>query len=75
MLTLKTEPGYVHADRDGYNETIKMVILLSVIFSDWICMNIHTSDFAHLEIHLNYREWYTELKFLGVVKNSSSTIP
>ena len=23
---------------------------------------VHTSDFAHLEIHMNHTEWYTEIE-------------
>ena len=29
---------------------------------------VHTSDFAHLEIHKNYREWYTEVKHTGIIE-------
>ena len=29
---------------------------------------VHTSDFAHLEFHKNYREWYTEVKLSGIIK-------
>ena len=36
---------------------------------------VHTSDFAHLRIHKNRREWCTGLKLSGMlmVKYSSST--
>ena len=27
---------------------------------------VHTSDYAHLEIHKNHREWYTDVKLSGV---------
>ena len=40
MLTLKTEPGYVRADRDGYDETIRMVKL------------IHTNTRTHTYTHV-----------------------
>ena len=36
---------------------------------------VHTSDFAHLEIHKNHSEWYIDVKLSGIIKNSSSTIP
>ena len=29
---------------------------------------VHTSDFDHLEIYKNHREWYTDLKLLGMIK-------
>ena len=29
---------------------------------------IHTSDFAHLEIHINHRDWYTDVKLSGMIK-------
>ena len=29
---------------------------------------VHTSDFAHLEIYKNHREWYTDLKLSGIIK-------
>ena len=29
---------------------------------------IHTSDFAHLEIHKNHREWYLDVKLSGMIK-------
>ena len=37
---------------------------------DWIweMLIVHTSDFAHLRIHKNHREWYTDLKLSGMLK-------
>ena len=29
---------------------------------------VHTSSFAHLEIHKNYMEWYTDLKLSEKIK-------
>ena len=29
---------------------------------------VHTSDFAHLEIHKNHREWYLDVKLSGMIK-------
>ena len=29
---------------------------------------VHTSDFAHLEIHKNHGDWHTEKIFLGMIK-------
>ena len=29
---------------------------------------VHTSDFGHLEMHKNQREWWTGLKFLGMIQ-------
>ena len=29
---------------------------------------VHTSDFAHLEMHKNYREWYTDVKLSESIK-------
>ena len=29
---------------------------------------VHTSDFAHLEIHKNHREWYTDLTLSGIIQ-------
>ena len=29
---------------------------------------VHTSDFAHLKIHKNNMEWYTDLKLSGMTK-------
>ena len=28
---------------------------------------VHTSDFAHLEIHKNHREWYLDVKLSGTI--------
>ena len=29
---------------------------------------VHTSKFPHLEIHKNYREYFTDLKISGMIK-------
>ena len=39
---------------------------------------VHTFNFAHLEMHKSHREWYTNLKLSGMIKeynsNSISTV-
>ena len=29
---------------------------------------VYTSDFAYLKIHKNHREWYTDMKLSGMIK-------
>ena len=29
---------------------------------------VHTSNFAYLKIHKNYREWYTDMKLSEMIK-------
>ena len=36
---------------------------------------VYTSNFAHLEIHKNYREWYTDLKLSRVIKEWYIPVP
>ena len=60
-----------------YVSTDPFVILNEFVISNMLSIYVtgfekmcivHTSDFAHLEIHKNHREWYTDLKLLGLIK-------
>ena len=44
--------------------------MLAYVTGFWKTCIVHISDFEHLDIHKNHhdKEWYTDLKFLGTIK-------
>ena len=48
-------------------DTLIKIFIVYVTGFGKTCM-VNTSDFAHLEIHKNHREWYLDVKLSGMKK-------